>query len=62
MNLRQLVFQPMPGSTLITGSLLFKLCPYFLSVQFKLFAALESKEYLNFTPPSPAKDTKTTGN
>jgi len=26
----------------------------------KLFAALESKEYLNFTPPSPAKDTKTT--
>ena len=28
----------------------------------KLFAALESKEYLNFTPPSPAKDTKTTGN
>ena len=41
MNHRQLVFQPMPGSTLITGSLLFKLCPYFLSVQFKLFAALE---------------------
>ena len=41
MNHRQLVFQPMPGSTLITGSLLFKLCPYFQSVQFKLFAALE---------------------
>ena len=33
----------MPGSTLITGSLLFlfKLCPYFQSVQFKLFAALD---------------------
>ena len=41
MNLRQLVFQPMPGSTLITGSLLFKLCPYFQSVQLKFFAALE---------------------
>ena len=31
----------MPGFTLITGSLLLKLCPYFQSVQFKLFAALE---------------------
>ena len=41
MNHRQLVFQPMPGFTLITGSLLLKLCPYFQSVQFKLFAALE---------------------
>ena len=28
MNHRQLVFQPMPGSTLTTGSLLFRLCPF----------------------------------
>ena len=27
----------------------------------KLFVSLESKEYLEFTPPSPAKETKPSG-
>ena len=58
MNHRQLVFQPMPGFTLITGSLLFRLCPFsFLYNSSSLLLwngrNLHKYAFLSFVAPFP---------